>query len=289
MDNLHRVFIGKSTRPLGPKRERISMQLSLPTIQDLFVLITAYLWIFGVLGFGELLRRWRHYSAAVTRKFIHLFAGFAVFTVPFYSQAWIALLVSFPMLVLIFLASPKSPVKSLRAMFEVMAREEDYQAGHIWGPFLYAISINILVAIFSLIPPLTPYFILPAMGLTAMYLGDGIAPMIGSRFGKHHYTIGNATRSLEGSLAVFLGSFFGTWICWVFLDIFARGGLPVFDIMQIIILSAVCAVSATIIEGISPVGYDNITVPHLTTGILFIMALVLHPLMLASILFPSIN
>ncbi|MFW9985994.1 MAG: hypothetical protein ACFFDJ_05495, partial [Candidatus Odinarchaeota archaeon] len=68
--------------------------------------------------------------------------------------------------------------------------------------------------------------------------------------------------------------------------IFARGGLPVFDIMQIIILSAVCAVSATIIEGISPVGYDNITVPLLTTGILFIMALVLHPLMLASILFP---
>ena len=92
------------------------MQLSLPTIQDLFVLIIAYLWIFGVLGFGELLRRWRNYSTSVTRKIIHLFAGFTVFTVPFYSQAWLALLVSFPMLILIFLASPKSPVKSLRAM-----------------------------------------------------------------------------------------------------------------------------------------------------------------------------
>ena len=48
------------------------MQLSLPTIQDLFVLIIAYLWIFGVLGFGELLRRWRNYSTSVTRKIIHL-------------------------------------------------------------------------------------------------------------------------------------------------------------------------------------------------------------------------
>ncbi len=262
------------------------MQLSLPTIQDLFVLIIAYLWIFGVLGFGELLRRWRNYSTSVTRKIIHLFAGFTVFTVPFYSQAWLALLVSFPMLILIFLASPKSPVKSLRAMFEVMAREEDYQTGHIWGPFLYAISINILVALFALIPTLTPYFILPAMGLTAMYLGDGIAPMIGGRFGKHHYTIGNATRSLEGSLAVFFSSFLGTWICWIFLDIFATGGILIFDIPQIGSLSVVCAVFASIIEGISPVGYDNITVPLLTTGILFIVASVIHPLLLASILFP---
>ncbi|MFW9830304.1 MAG: diacylglycerol/polyprenol kinase family protein, partial [Candidatus Thorarchaeota archaeon] len=241
---------------------------------------------FAVIGFTELLRRWRNFSAAITRKVIHLFGGFAIFTVPFYSQAWLALFVSFPVLILIFLSSPKSPVKSLRAMFEVMAREEDYLSGHIWGPMLYAISINILVAIFTLIPTLVPLFIIPALGLTAMYLGDGIAPIIGAKIGKHRYTIGKSTRSLEGSLSVFIASFCGAWLSWLFLDFFASGGTPIFNVIQIGMLGIICASSATIIEGISPAGVDNITVPLLTALIVFLSALVVHPTILVMILIP---
>ncbi len=260
------------------------MQLPLAAFTDLLILVIAYVWIFCIIGVGEGLRRWRNYSPAITRKFIHLFAGFSIFTVPFYSQAWFALLVSLPMLVLILLASPKSPVKSLRAMFEVMAREEDYLSGHIWGPFLYAISINVLVAIFTLIPSLTPFFVLAGMGLTAMYLGDGVAPIIGSRFGKHRYTIGTATRSIEGSIAVFIGSMAGTWVCWLFLDVFAKSGVAIFAITQIVIFSVICAISATIIESLSPAGFDNISVPVLTTLILFLLALAIYPPMLTMIL-----
>jgi phytol kinase len=171
-------------------------------------------------------------------------------------------------------------------MFGVMAREEDYLSGHIWGPFLYAISINILVAIFTLVPALIPFFIIPAMGLTAMYLGDGIAPIIGAKYGKHTYTIRNTTRSLEGSIAVFIGSLLGAWICWLFLDIFATGGAPIFNVMQITVLSLICAFSATLIEGVSPKGSDNLTVPLLVTPILFLSAIVIHPLMLTMILVP---
>lgn len=256
------------------------MQIPVLSSTDFIVLAIAYIWVFAVIGFAELLRRLRNYSAAVTRKVIHLFAGFSIFTVPFYSQPWLALLVSFPLLILIFLASPKSPVKGLRTMFEVMAREEDYLSGHIWGPMLYAISINILVAIFTLIPTLVPFFIIPAIGLTAMYLGDGIAPIIGAKMGKHHYTIGKSTRSLEGSLAVFAASLLGTWISWTFLDIFATGGAPIFSLFQIVMMSLICAFSATIIEGVSPAGLDNITVPLLTTLIVFLSALIIHPTML---------
>ena len=256
------------------------------TLQDFIVLAIAYAWVFGVIVSGELLRRWQNLPTTVTRKIIHLFAGFSIFTVPFYSQAWIALLVSFPMLILIFLASPRSPVKSLRTMFGVMAREEDYLSGHIWGPFLYAISINLLVATFTLFPNLIPFFIIPALGLTAMYLGDGIAPIIGAKYGKHTYTIRNATRSLEGSISVFIGSLLGAWICWFFLDVYATGGMPVFDATQTAILSVTCAISATLIEAISPPGYDNLNVPLLTTLIVFLSAIVIYPGMLAMILTP---
>lgn len=260
------------------------MQQPFPTPIDLIVLVIAFIWVIGVLVVGEGLRRWRKYPPAMTRKFIHLFAGFSVFTIPFYTHAWAAIIVAVSFVLLIFLASPKSPIKSLKTMFEVMAREEDYLSGHIWGPFLYAISITILVSIFTLIPTLTPFFVLGALALTAMYLGDGIAPIIGAKFGKHKYTIGKSTRSVEGSIAVFLATFLGAWICWLFLDFYATGGLPIFGIVQIAILGLICALSATLIEGISPAGADNLAVPLITVVIVILSALLLYPPMLTMIL-----
>lgn len=261
------------------------MQQPFPTSIDLIVLAIAFIWVIAVLVIGEGLRRWRNYPTAMTRKFIHLFAGFSVFTVPFYTNPWAAIIVAVSFLILIFLASPKSPIKSLKTMFEVMAREEDYLSGHIWGPFLYAISITILVCFFTLIPTLVPFFVLAAMALTAMYLGDGVAPMIGVKFGEHKYTVGKSTRSIEGSIAVFLASLVGVWICWIFLDFFATGGFPVFNVWQIAFLGLICAISATLIEGISPTGVDNITVPLLTAVIIFGCALLIYPPMLSMITF----
>ncbi len=262
------------------------MQQPFPSPIDLIVLAIAFVWVIAVLVVGEGLRRWRNYPPAMTRKFIHLFAGFSVFTVPFYTHSWAAIIVAVSFVILIFLASPKSPIKSLKTMFEVMAREEDYLSGHIWGPFLYAISITILVSIFTLIPSLTPFFVLGAMALTTMYLGDGIAPIIGAKFGKHKYTIGKSTRSIEGSIAVFLASFLGAWMCWSVLDFFATGGLPIFNVWHIAILGFICALSATLIEGLSPAGLDNITVPLLTAAIIMLCALLIYPPMLSMILYP---
>jgi dolichol kinase len=259
------------------------MQQPFPTPTDLIVFAIAFIWVIGVLVVGEGLRRWRKYPPAMTRKFIHLFAGFSVFTIPFYTHAWAAIIVAVAFVILIFLASPKSPIKSLKTMFEVMAREEDYLSGHIWGPFLYAISITILVSIFTLIPTLTPFFVLGAMALTAMYLGDGIAPIIGMKYGKHKYTIAKSTRSIEGSIAVFLATFLGAWICWFVLDFYATGGFPIFNLVQIAILGLICALSAALIEGISPAGADNLTVPLTTAVIVFLCALLLYPPMLTMI------
>ncbi|MCK4829302.1 hypothetical protein KA005_76970, partial [bacterium] len=230
------------------------------TFNDIVVLAIAYGYVITVICIGEVARRFAKIKPAWSRKLIHLGAGFSVFSVPFYTSAWAAIIVAASFIVLIFLASPKSPVKSLRTMFEVMAREEDYLSGHIWGPFLYAISITILVAIFTLIPSLTQFFIFPAMALTAMYLGDGLAPIIGAKYGKHRYTIGKSTRSVEGSLVVFLASILGTLLCFFFFHWFASGGIPTYSIYQMTILALVCGAAATLIEGGSPSGADNITV-----------------------------
>jgi phytol kinase len=262
------------------------MQVTFPTLTDLVVLAIAYFWVIAVLVIGEGLRRWRNYPSAMTRKFIHLGAGFSVFTVPFYTHSWAAIIVAVSFLFLIFLASPKSPIKSLRNMFEVMARDEDYLSGHIWGPFLYAVSITILVSIFTLIPALTPFYPLPAMALTAMYLGDGVAPLVGAKFGNHWYKVNKSVRSLEGSFSVFIASLIGAWICWLFLDVYGMGGVPVFNIIQVATLSLICANSAMLLEGICPAGWDNLSVPLLTSLILVITGLLIHPMMLTMLLSP---
>jgi phytol kinase len=121
------------------------------------------------------------------------------------------------------------------------------------------------------------------MALTAMYLGDGIAPIIGMKYGKHKYTIAKSTRSIEGSIAVFLATFLGAWICWFVLDFYATGGFPIFNLVQIAILGLICALSAALIEGISPAGADNLTVPLTTAVIVFLCALLLYPPMLTMI------
>ncbi|MFX1473922.1 MAG: diacylglycerol/polyprenol kinase family protein [Promethearchaeota archaeon] len=260
------------------------MQVTFPTTIDLLVLAIAYCYVFIIIGIGEALRRVRGYSPSLTRKLIHLGAGFSIFTVPFYTHAWTAIIVAVSFVILVFLASPKSPVRSLRAMFEVMAREGDYLSGHIWGPFLYAISITVLVTIFTLIPSLTQFFIIPAMALTAMYLGDGLAPIIGAKCGKHRYTIGNSTRSIEGSLVVFLASVLGALFCFLFFDWFASGGIPTYNFFQMSVLALVCGTAATLIEGASPSGADNLTVPLLTTLIIFCVAAFIHSPLLPNIL-----
>jgi phytol kinase len=258
------------------------VQAAFPTLLDLIVLLAAYVYVVVVISIGEVLRRAKHYSAAVTRKVIHLGAGFSAFTVPFYTHAWAAIIVALSFVLLIFLSSPKSPVKSLRTMFTVMARKEDYLSGHIWGPFLYAISITLLVAIFTLVPVLTPFFMLPATGLTAMFIGDGLAPIVGMKYGKHRYRAGKSWRSVEGSLTVFFGSILGALFCFFFFAWFVPfmgfAGWPLsLSFLEITALAVICGGAAAIIEGVSPPGGDNLSVPLLTSLIVFGAALLLYP------------
>jgi len=45
------------------------------THRDVIGLIVSYLYAFGLLGFGEAIRKWRGYSQAFTRKLVHIGAG----------------------------------------------------------------------------------------------------------------------------------------------------------------------------------------------------------------------
>ncbi len=110
----------------------------------------------------------------------------------------------------------------------------------------------------------TLYFVIVAMicgtlyykrleGVLAMAVlgwGDGLAPVIGTRFGKMKYHI-LSDKSIEGSLAFFVGSVAAGLF-------FVKLILPEsFDPLQIVVVSLI----ATIVEGVSPKEVDNLTIP----------------------------
>ncbi len=110
----------------------------------------------------------------------------------------------------------------------------------------------------------TLYFVLVAMicgtiyykqpaGVLAMAMlgwGDGLAPIIGTRYGKMKYHI-LSDKSIEGSLAFLAGSLAAGLF---FTNLIVPES---FNVMKIVIIALI----ATIAEGVSPKEVDNLTIP----------------------------
>jgi dolichol kinase len=96
-------------------------------------------------------------------------------------------------------------------------------------------------------------------------LADGIAEPVGSRYGKHRFAVmdplfgGRRTRSLEGSLAVFLTS-----LTVMLISANAGGSLALLAGAALSSLGVACC------EALTPHGLDNFTIPVATGALLFL-------------------
>lgn len=97
------------------------------------------------------------------------------------------------------------------------------------------------------------------MGLLALGYGDGLASLLGMRFGKHHYTIFKGQKSIEGSLVMFISTII---VLSIYLNALA-GINPFLSIVSI-------ATLATLSEAISPYGLDNLFIPILSSLLYYI-------------------
>ena len=122
-----------------------------------------------------------------------------------------------------------------------------------FGTLFYAISMGILAGCFWQNSP--QYAVI---GILVMAWGDGMAAIIGQRFGKHKYQIGQVSKSWEGSLAMAAAAAIVTGIILVVVE---------GNSWQTWTISIVVALTATILEAFSKLGLDNLTVP-LASGFL---------------------
>ena len=95
--------------------------------------------------------------------------------------------------------------------------------------------------------------------------GDAIGEPVGTRWGKHRYTVPTlfgvkATRSLEGSLAVFIMSATIATLCIL--------QLTASSIAMAILFGIICGLAAAVVEAISSHGLDNLTIQLVAAGVL---------------------
>lgn len=116
-----------------------------------------------------------------------------------------------------------------------------------FGTLFYALSIGVLAACFWQNNP--QYTVI---GILVMAWGDGMAAIIGQRFGQHPYQIGQISKTWEGSLAMTIASFVVTELVLVSVE---------GNNWQILLISLAVALISTILEAFSKLGIDNLTVP----------------------------
>lgn len=199
-------------------------------------LVGLYLGI--LLAIAEGVNRWRGNNPELTRKIVHMGSGNVVIF------AW---LLNIPAWVGIGAAAIASLI-ALTSYFLPILPSINSVGRQSLGTFFYALSIGILVGVFW--PLGYPQY--AAIGISVMAWGDGLAALIGQRWGSHPYQILGMGKSWEGTLTMAGVSFGVTLLILVLV-----AGLS----SSVLAIAAWVALAAAGLESISLWGLDNLTVP----------------------------
>jgi phytol kinase len=210
---------------------------------DILGVAAVYIYVAVLILFTEKIFAKRY--PVQSRKFLHIMTGNIAFILPlFETRVIMAFVAAGPFILFTFLMSPYSPIKSMRG--------KTSEAGHGLGLVYYAITWTILAYVFF------DHREIIAMGILAMSYGDGLASLIGIKYGLRKYTVFKDVKSYVGSLAMLIFTF----ILLIIALLFYSEPLTVRTAAYLLCMSGV----ATIVEGVTPLGLDNLSVPFVTAA-----------------------
>jgi phytol kinase len=195
-------------------------------------------WLGGVSLLAVTVNRYLSADPEILRKVVHLGSGNVILLAWWlHIPAWVGITASI-LASAVTLLSYKLPI--LPGINSVGRQS--------LGTFFYAISIGLLIAWFW--PLQQPQY--AVLGVLVMTWGDGLAALIGQRFGKHPYKIWGIKKSWEGSMTMVLVSYIVSSL--IFLGV--QG-----NVWQTWVVPIAVALVATSLEAFSKFGIDNLTVP----------------------------
>ncbi|MCX5965268.1 MAG: SEC59/DGK1/VTE5 family protein [Cyanobacteria bacterium] len=131
-----------------------------------------------------------------------------------------------------------------------------------FGTFFYAVSIAVLVGWFWGVN--RPEF--GVLGILVMTWGDGLAGLVGKRFGRHRYQLWGMEKSWEGSLTM---AIVATLVSGIILSNVAV------STAQLITIAFTIGILSAVLEAFSNLGIDNLTVPILSAAIAYSLVSIL--------------
>lgn len=228
--------------------------MAVPTEGDLLGLLGVYGYVASVVALTWILRN----RVENPRKILHVLTGGIVFFWwSFDTREVMAGLAAFPFVIVLLLASPRSPFIALRRS-PLGARSAE---GHSYGLVLYAVSWTIIA-----------YFLFDDMfaasiAIAAMSFGDGMGEVVGRRYGRIEYL---RHRTVEGSLAVMAATMASILVLnWFYFDLV--GYTAVSPPEMIIVFSAAVAGFVACLEAVTPGKIDNLVIPLVLGGYLHML------------------
>jgi phytol kinase len=225
------------------------------SLKDGIGIVVSYLFVFGFIGIATLLMRKKVLGPSATRKVIHIgVAHWWLIAMALMDNPWVASVGPLSFIII-------NSVAIRRRLLPAMDQGADARN---WGTVYFPVSLLVLVN-------LCWRTVLPIWvgGLAILILGwgDGLAALIGESNGAKGARIWGGRKSAAGTIVMFAASFAVTLVFTLLFNRRFGALLPAIGV------SAATAAAATVVEFLTPLGIDNITVP-LVTAALYAVAFV---------------
>lgn len=224
-------------------------------MSDWIAILISFGYVVAVLGVAETIRKIGGFQASFTRKFVHIAVGmWVVGTIYLFESRWMAIIPPCIFTILNFIAYRQGLLQSIES-------EDEANLGTVYFP----IAFGILILIFWERPNIL------AASLMALTWGDAMAAVVGQTYGRTTYRVFNHTRSLEGSISMFLFSWLSTFLA---LWLLPTNTVQYTTLTISLGIAGLVALAATGVEAVSPWGVDNLTIPAVSGLLLYsLMAL----------------
>jgi len=204
--------------------------------------VISFLFVFFIIGLSTIFEKKKILSIEGSRKFVHIGVCNWWFIAMYYFISPIVAIIPFCFVIINYISYKKN-------IFSAMERGEGVKD---LGTVYYSISLCILA--------LWSFFInspeVGLIGILIMGYGDGFAAIVGKKWGKRAFVLNN-NKTILGSISVFLISFI---ISLLTINYYLSP-----SISDLFVFSLIIGVISMVVEAITPIGFDNISLPLITS------------------------